>query len=575
MNNHRIARIVEGMADLLEIKGGQPFRVRAYRQAAAHIDELPESLEQIAKRGDLERVPGVGTSIAERIRDIIETGTTPLYEELKSQVPEGLIDVLAIPGIGPKTVKILHDKLGITSTDELRQAAREKRIRTATDLGNKAEMNILRWLDAAREGDRRVALGVALPLVEEMIERIRRSPSVRQISEAGSIRRRKDTIGDIDIVVESTDVGATTDAFIHMPQVAEVIETGRTMDSVMTRQGLRVDLRMASQGQFGAMLHHFTGSKLHNIRLRGLARDKGLTINDYGVFRVDSGDQVTAGNSEADIYSALGLPWIPTELREDRGEIEAAIEGRLPTLVDINDIRGDLHVHTRATDGTGTLDEIADRARGLGYGYIAICDHSRSLSIAHGLSDERLLAQIEEIRALNERLDGLRILAGLEVDILEDGSLDADPAILATLDIVVGSVHTHHQQDRETMTRRVIRGIETGLVDIFAHPTGRMIGSREPIEIDLDRVFAAALAHSTAMEINSTPDRLDLNDTYARAAKDKGLKLAINTDAHSISDLSNTRYGLAMARRAWLEPSDVINTWPLDALMRWRRGRAV
>ncbi|MHB1000635.1 MAG: DNA polymerase/3'-5' exonuclease PolX [Armatimonadota bacterium] len=573
MKNQIIARIFDNLANLLEIKGGDAYKVRAYRRAAAEIDSLAENLDEISKRGELEEIPGIGQSIAGKIKDILETGTTLAYEELKTQFPEGLLDILSIPGIGPKTVKLLYEKMGISSVDELAKAAKEQRIRKETNLGAKAEVSILRAIETRRRGDERLSIGAVLPMAEDVIDRLQRSHGVEQISAAGSLRRRRDTIGDIDIVVETTDVQAVMEAFTHLPQVDEVIETGQSMSAVRTRFGLRMDLRVASKEHYGAMLHHFTGSKQHNIKLHGMARDKGLTINEYGIFRLDNGEKVVSGRTEQEIYQALDLPWIPPELREDRGEVEAAMEGRLPDLVGEQNIKGDLHVHSRASDGGNTIPEIIDAAKSRGYSYVAICDHSKSLTIAHGLNEERLLQQIDEIRRINQGLEGFRVLAGIEVDIRADGSLDVDPHVIEKLDIVVGSIHHRHKQDREQMTRRIVTAIETGMVDIFAHPTGRIINHRDPYDVDLDKVFDAAKAHSTAMEINSTPDRLDLHDIYVRMAKDRGLKISVNTDAHNVSEFASIRLGLFMARRGWLQASDVLNAMPLNELLTWLNTR--
>jgi DNA polymerase (family X) len=582
MSNEQVAQTLDRIADLYALKGGNAYRVRAYQRAAAEIRGVPEPLEEIDRLGKLEAIPGVGPSIADKVRDIIRTGTTSVYEELKSQYPEGLIEVMALPEVGPRTAKLLHKKLGIKSVDELEQAAKEHRISRETDLGERFEQNILRGIELMRSGALvRINLGQAWTLADEIMSGLRKVPGVQRISEAGSLRRRQDTIGDLDLVAETTDVDALNDAFTHLPCVKEVIETGRTMTSVRVHvdgHGLRMDLRMSPAEHYGAMLHHFTGGKQHSIKLRGLANDKGLTINDYGVSRLDSGEMVTPGRTEDDIYEAIGLPWIPPELREDRGEIEAAREGRLPRLVEQDDIKGDLHMHTTASDGANSLEQMAEAARARGYRYIAVCDHSKSLGIANGLSPERLLKRIERVRELNEKLDGFRVLVGSEVDILSDGRLDYECELLEKLDIVVASIHHRYRQDRDKMTARVVRALETGFVDILAHPTGRLINQREPLDMDMDRVFEVAKAHSTAMEINCYPDRLDLNDIYARSAKDHGLKLSIDTDAHMTPELANIRFGLAQARRAWLEPSDTLNTWPLDDLLTWlqvRRSRAL
>ncbi len=582
MKNEKVAQTLDKIADLYSLKGGNAYRVRAYQKAAAEVRSIPEPIEEIDRLGKLQDISGIGPSIAGKIHDIITTGTTPLYEDLKSEYPEGLTEVMALPDVGPATAKRLYKKLGIKSVAELEQAAKEHRISRETDLGERFEQSILRGIELVRSGAVIcINLGQAWTLFDEVLATLRKVPGVHQISEAGSLRRRRDTIGDLDIVAETTDVDALNDAFTHLPCVRQVIETGKTMSSVLVHvdgYALRMDLRMSPAEHYGAMLHHFTGGKMHSIKLRGLANDKGLTINEYGVYRLDNGDMVTPGRTEDDIYRAVGLPWIPPEIREDRGEIEAAQEGRLPKLVEQSDIKGDLHMHTTASDGVNSLEQMVETARARGYQYIAVCDHSKSLGIANGLSPERLLKRIERVRELNEKLDGFRVLAGSEVDILADGRLDYDCELLEKLDIVVASIHHRYRQDREKMTARVVRALETGLVDILAHPTGRLINQREPLDMDMGRVFDAAKAHGTAMEINCYPDRLDLNDIYARSATDHGLMLSIDTDAHLTTELGNIRYGLAMARRGWLEPQNILNAMPLDDLLSWlsqRRARAL
>ena len=583
MKNKEVARILSKIADLYEIKGGESFRVRAYRSAIAQVENMGEDIEEVARRGDLEKIPGVGKATAEKVQDIIETGTTPRYEELKSRIPDSLTDLLQIPDIGPSTVRMLWKKLGITSMADLAQAAKDHRIRDETSLGEKGEEQILRNMET-RTGGHRLSLGEVLPMAEDVIARLKQTGLVKQISEGGSLRRRKDTIGDIDLVAETSDPNALSEAFAELPQVQRVIESGGTMTSVLTRSGLRMDLRVAEPAHFGAMLHHFTGSKYHNIKLRGMARDMGLTMNDYGVHRIDTGKTVVPGRDEEEVYRVLGLPLIPVELREDRGEIEAAKQGRLPKLIEQEDIKGDLHVHTSTSDGKNTLEEMIEAAQARGYRYLAICDHT----ITHGVTEERLLAQIEEIKRLNRGSSSpgtqnqeprtknekrFRVLAGAEIHIRRDGSLELESRVLEKLDIVVGSVHQRYKMDEQQMTERIVKGIETGWLDILAHPTGRLINRREPYEINFDKVLDAARAHTTALEMNTYPDRLDLNDIYARMAKEHGVKLTIDSDAHAIRELATLRYGVMLARRGWLEAHDVLNALPLDDLLSWLANR--
>ena len=574
MKNKEVAGILGKIADLYEIKGGESFRVRAYRSAIAQIENMGEDIEDVAARGELESIPGVGKATAEKVRDIIETGTTARFEELKSRIPETLTDLLQIPDIGPSTVRMLWQRLGITSMDDLAQAAKDHRIRDETSFGEKGEAQILRNMEMLREHGHRLSLGVVLPMAEDVIARLKETGLVKQIGQGGSLRRRKDTIGDIDIVAETSDPKALSEAFTRLPQVQQVIESGATMTSVLTKSGLRMDIRIAEPGHFGAMLHHFTGSKYHNIHLRGMARDMGLTMNDYGVHRIDTSETVVPGKDEEEIYRVLGLPLIPVELREDRGEIEAAMEGRLPKLIEQGDIKGDLHVHTSTSDGKNTLEEMVEAARQKGYRYLAICDHT----ITHGVTEERLLAQIEEIRRLNQERrtknhERPRLLAGAEVHIRRDGSQELDSRLLDKLDIVVGSVHQRYKMDKHQMTERIVKGIETGWLDILAHPIGRLINRRDPMEINFDKVLDAARAHSTALEMNTYPDRLDLNDIYARMAKEHGVKLAIDSDAHAIGELATLRYGVMLARRGWLEADDVLNTLAFDDLLEYLQTR--
>lgn len=573
MKNQTIAEIFDRIADLLEIKGEDPFRIRAYRRAAAVIDGLPENLSEICKRGQLEEIPGVGKAIAAKIRDILETGTTPLYEQLKSELPEALLDILALPGIGPKTVRLLYNNLGIKTIDELEEAARNHQLRSTIKLGAKAEGNILRAIEAMRRRDDRKSLGTILPMAEEIASRLERTYGFEKVVIAGSLRRRCDTIGDIDLIALPSDREHAIKSFTSLSQIDEIIETGESMCAVRLKDGTRIDLRLADEDGFGAMLHHFTGSVQHNIKMRGMAKEKGLSISEHGVFKIETGEKVLSGRTEEEIFAVNGLPWIPPELREDRGEIEAALNGTLPNLVDVSDIKSDLHVHSTASDGGNTIPEIVKAAKSAGYQYVAICDHSKSLTIAHGLSDERLLQQMDEIREINKNENDFYVLSGIEADIRSDGQLDANPDIIRKLDIVVGSVHHQYKNPPEVMTARIIKAIESGMVDILAHPTGRIINHRAPYEYDVEKVFDAAKAHSVALEINASPDRLDLNDIYIRMAKNRGLKLAVNTDAHNIFEFATIRYGVYMARRGWLEASNLLNTMKIEELYAWLNAR--
>lgn len=573
-NNHEIARIFSEIADLMEVREDSPFKVRAYRKAADTIEALTESLEGIAARGALEEIPGIGKAIAEKITDICRTGTTKLYEELRAEVPAGLVEILAIPGIGPSKVRALYEGLGIKSVDELETAAREHRLQGVAGMGAKTEENILHAIEAHRRRSQRWPLGKALPYAERLAAAVARGSGAARVEVLGSIRRRVETIGDIDLGAETTEPERVMETFVHLPQVKEILVSGPASTRVRTDAGIQVDLRVARPEDFGFLVHHFTGSKPHNIRLREIAERRGARISEYGIFAAGTDRELTTGEDEAEVYRFLGLPDIPPELREDRGEIEAAEAGTLPVLITEADIRGNLHSHTTWSDGTASIEGMAEAARARGFRYLAITDHSKALGITNGLDEERLRAQMAEIDRLNATVTGdFRILKGNEVDILPDGTLDLDPALLADLDFVVASVHSRFKQDEATMTARMIRAMESGVVDLIAHPTGRLLGARDPYAVDLERLFDAAAATQTALEINAFPDRLDLNDVNARRARDRGVKISINTDAHHPDHFGLYFYGIATARRAWLTAPDVINTWELDDLMRWLRER--
>jgi len=576
ISNYEIARIFGQIADLMEVREDNPFKVRAYRKAAETIEGLTESLEAIASRGELEKIPNIGKAIAEKIGDICRTGTTPLYEELRAKVPAGLVEVMAVPGIGPTKVRALREALGVTSIEELETAGREQRIRGVQGMGAKTEENILHAIEAHRRRSDRWPLGKALPYAEGLAASLAERLGSLRIEVLGSIRRRVETIGDIDLGAVSTEPEKVMDAFVSLPHVKEVLVSGPASTRIRTNEGIQVDLRVSRPEDFGFLVHHFTGSRAHNIRLREIAERRGARISEYGIFEAGTDRELTTGEEEGEVYRFLGLPDIPPEIREDRGEIEAAQSGSMPVLIEADDIRGNLHSHTTWSDGAVSTEEMAAAARKRGHSYIAITDHSKRLGITNGLDEERLRAQMAEIDRLNAAAtDGFRILKGSEVDILPDGTLDLDPALLAELDFVVASIHSGFKQDIETMTARMIHAMESGVVDMIAHPTGRLLGARDPYAIDLDRIYDAAVATQTALEINAFPDRLDLNDVNARRARDRGVKISINTDAHHPDHLGLYFYGIATARRAWLTAPDVINTWGLPDLMRWlekRRG---
>jgi DNA polymerase (family 10) len=573
MTNYEIARVFTRLADLMEVEGENPFKIRAYRKAADTIRDCTESLESIAARGALETVPNIGKGIAEKIQEVVASGTVGALEELRARVPEGLPELLNLPGLGAKTVQTLHQELGVGSVAELERAAREQRVRGLPGMGAKTEENLLRAIDSYRRLSVRWPLGRALPYAERLVAALQAAPGLARLEIAGSIRRMRDTIGDIDLVGAAEDPEPVMAAFTALPQASETLLSGPTRSSIRTHEGLQVDLRLVKPENFGTLLHHFTGSREHNIRLREMAEAKGAKINEYGVFDVKTEQEIPLGPDEAEVYRFLGLPYIPPEIREDRGEIEAALAGRLPRLIELSDIRGNLHGHSDWSDGAVPLVAMVEAARDRGYEYLAITDHSKALGVAGGLDEERLRQQMAEIDRLNATNPGIRVLKGIEVDILADGSLDLDTALLAQLDIVIASVHSHFRQDEKSMTDRIVRALESGVVDVLGHPTGRLIGHREPYAVDVERVIAAAAATGTALEINANPARLDLCDLHARHARERGIPISINTDAHHPREFDHFRYGVATARRAWLAAEEVLNTWPLDRLLTWLRER--
>lgn len=570
MKNLEIARAFDLIADLLELKGDNPFRIRAYRRAAQNLETLTEDVQTLAAEERLDEIPGIGPDLAGKIGEYLETGRMEALESLRREVPAGLADLMGVPGVGPKTAKLLHDRLKVTDLGQLETLARAGKLRGLPGIQAKTEQNLLKGIALVRRGQARMPLGRALPLAEEIAHALVRVRGVKRVEPAGSVRRRKETVGDLDILVTSTDPTRVMDAFARLPQVADVLERGPTKASVRHREGIQVDLRVVEPATFGAALQYFTGSKEHNIRIREMAVKKRLKISEYGVFREPGGRRI-AGATEEEVYAAVGLPWIPPELREDSGEIEAAQSRRLPALVDLDDIRGDLHCHTNATDGHHTVEALVAAARERGYAYVLVSDHSQSTRVAGGLTANEALAHVEKIRAIGRKQRGIAVLAGSECDILPDGSLDYPDDVLAQMDLVVAAVHSRFKQPRAEMTRRICRALENPYVNILAHPTGRLIGQREPYDVDLEQVFAAARRHGKALEINSFPERLDLNDVHARRARELGVLLAVNTDTHALDQLDTMRLGVATARRAWVGPAEVINTWTLDKLRAWAR----
>ena len=568
MNNKEIAKIFREMVEMLEIKAENLFRIRAFQKVAQNIENLSEDIAKIAKRGELQSIPGIGKGVAERIEEILKTGKLKEYRDLKKEFPSGLMEMLSVPELGPKTAKLLYDKLGIRSIKGLEEAAKKHKIQGLFRLGAKIEENILRGIEVYRRQGERMLLFDALKVVRPIIEELGRLPEVKLLSEAGSLRRRKETIGDIDILTASTSPKVVIKTFTNLDEVREILVKGGTKSSIRLNDGTQVDLRVVKPNSFGAALVYFTGSKSHNIKIRDLAKRKGLKVNEYGVFKVGGNKRESLiGKTEEEIYESLGLSWIPPELREDQGEVEAVLKKSLPELVEFSDIKGDFHVHSRWSDGANSIDEIAKAARERGYQYLAVTDHSQSLKVARGLSVEDLKKKIRAIRQLNKKFRGFTLLAGAEVDIKSDGSLDYPDSILAELDIVIAAIHTGFKQKREQLTGRILKAMENKYVNIIAHPTGRLMGTRDAYDLDFDKVFKQAADTKTALEINAFPERLDLNDLNVHRAKNLGVKLAIGTDAHVINQLASMELGVSVARRGWLEKKDLLNTLSLEDLM--------
>ncbi len=564
MRNRELAECFHEIADLLEIREDNVFRVRAYRRAADQLENLAEDVVEALRAK--KKIPGIGADLAAKIREWADTGSMGYLEELRRGLPRGVRQLMSLPGVGPKTAKLLHERLGIDSVEGLEEACRSGTILEVPGIRQKTCENILRGIETWRLGQARMPLARALPLAEALVRALRESAPVRAIEIAGSLRRRVETVGDIDILVTSDRPAAVLDRFVGLPQVASVLARGETKSSIRHRENLQVDLRVVEPEAFGAALQYFTGSKNHNVKLRELAVRRKLKISEYGVYD-DAGRRV-AGRTEEEVYAAVGLPWIPPELREDTGEIEAALAGALPPLVEVAHIRGDLHAHTEWSDGHHPLEALVEAAEARGYEYIIVSDHSRSATIARGLTPEQLRDQIGRIRALQPR-HRIRILSGSECDILADGSLDFPDDLLAELDVVLAAVHSRFKQPGPEMTARICRALENPHVRILVHPTGRLLGSRDPYDVDLEQVFAAARRYGKAVEINASPWRLDLKDTHARRARDLGLALAIDTDTHYLSELDHIELGIATARRAWIGPEQVVNTRPLAGLLDW------
>ncbi len=601
--NLELARLFGEIADILEIKQESTFRVNAYRRAARALESLSEDISAIAARGALRKIGGIGASLAEKIEEYLATGAITYLQELRTELPPGVADLMTIPEVGPKTALLLYRHLGVTSVDALEDAARAGRVRALPRMGAKTEQNILAGIARRRQQTARQPLGAVLPYADAVVDALRRVPGAEAVSLAGSIRRMRDTIADIDIVVATRDPDAVMQAFVTLPQAAQVLSRGPTRSSiVLGGAGVQCDLRAVEPESYGAALQYFTGSKDHNVQLREMGVRRGLRINEYGVFRVgpsggageapsgglspqggdrppegepksavegeltDVAEPKIAGRTEEEVYGVLGLSWIPPEIREGQGEIDLALRHALPRLVALDDIRGDLHMHTKWSDGSDTAEGMAQAAKARGYEYVGITDHSQSLKFAGGVTIEDLREHAVAVRGLSDRL-GMCVLIGTEVDILADGSLDYPDEVLRDLDLVIGSVHSRLRMPQDEMTRRVIRAMENPHLDILGHPTGRLVGERPPVDLDMEAVVDAARRTETVLELNASPDRLDLRDAHVRLARDRRTWLAIGTDAHRREHLAFMAYGVGTARRGWVEAPQVINTWPLGRLL--------
>jgi DNA polymerase (family 10) len=564
IHNSDIESMLNELADILEIEGANPFRVRAYRTGARAVTGFSQSLvDLVQQKEDLTRYSGIGKELAAKIEEIARNGTLSALEEARQRVSPELVSLLHIQGLGPKRVKALHEELKVESVQDLKEAAASGKIAGLSGFGKKTQDSILEEIDRFQGQEKRFKTAEVEEVAHALVEHLQKMDGVDQVEIAGSFRRRKDTVGDLDLLVTGDRSTGVMDGLTSYEDVRQVLSHGQTKSSVILKNELQVDVRFVARESFGAALHYFTGSKAHNIAVRKMALDRDLKVNEYGVFR---NDELVAGNTEEEVYACVDLPYIEPELREDRGEFEAAAQDRLPQLITARDLRGDLHVHTRATDGKNTLEEMARAAREFGYEYLGITDHTRNLTMVHGLDPDRLARQIDDIDEINDRITGVTLLKGTEVDILENGKLDLPDRILERLDFCVCSVHTKFKLSRDKQTERVLRAMDNPNFTVFGHPSGRLIGSRSPYDLDMDRILHGALDKGCLLELNSQPDRLDIDDVTCKAAKDMGIKVVISTDAHRTADLRLVRFGLGQARRGWLEPGDVANTRPLEEL---------
>lgn len=572
MDNREIAAIFYEVADILDLQG-VAFKPNAYRRAARSVESLEEDISKIAAEGKLSEIPGVGESVAKKIDEIIKTGQLSYLRKLRDEIPPGLLEILSVPDIGPKTAMLLNRELGIQTLDQLKKAAEEHRLRGIKGFGEKSEEKVLQGIKMLETKGTRMLLGEAYPIGNAYVDYLRSRGTLDHVSVGGSLRRGKETIGDIDILVGDDEPAKVMEAFIAYPKVKDVMMKGPTKSSVMLESGVQVDLRVVDPKSWGAALVYFTGSKDHNVNIRSIGVQMGLKLNEYGLYERDSGKMI-AGGTEEDVYEALGLHWMPPEIREASGEIEASKANKLPALVEHAEIKGDFHTHTEWSDGSETLETLLNAALSRGYEYVAVTDHSQSLKIANGLTPERLRKQIALLRKVEKNLDGrMRVLSGSEVDIKPDGSLDFPPSVLRELDIVIGSVHSRFKMERSEMTKRITAAVESGSIDILGHPTGRLIGERDPYDFDLEKVFSAAKSSGVCMELNCFPNRLDLRDVHCRLAGQSGVKIALGTDSHRTEQLDFIKYGVTTARRGWLEKESVLNTLNAKNLVAFLRRR--
>lgn len=568
VHNEDIAAIFEEMADLLEIEEANPFRVRAYRNAARTISGYGKEMAELVKAGeDLTKLPGIGKDLAAKIEEILKTGTARSLKKLHKEVPASLEDLLKIPGLGPKRVKVLYKELNIKTLKQLEKAATSGRLNQLSGFGAKTETRILEAIGAHRTQEKRFLYSVARQYAEPLVNYLHKCRGVQKVVIAGSYRRGKETVGDLDILVTAKKNSSVMQHFIDYEEVAEVVSKGGTRATVFLQAGLQVDVRVVEPQSFGSALHYFTGSKAHNIQVRRLAQQLGLKINEYGVFgNSKNKEQRVAGATESSVFKSVGLPMIPPELREGRGEIEAARNKRLPKLVELEDLKGDLHIHTNATDGHADIKTMAQAARDIGLNYLAITDHSQHLTVVHGLNSKRLHQQLEEIDRINQKLKGITLLKGIEVDILENGKLDLPDDVLAKLDLVIGAIHTNFNLPLKKQTDRILRAMDHRYFTMLAHPSGRLLQKRKAYEVDMQRILERAKQRGCYMELNAQPQRLDLIDTFCQMAKELDVLVSINSDSHIEQGFDNLQYGVNQARRGWLEKGDVLNTRSLAAL---------